>query len=108
MLKGKITISELSRIINVSRPTLYKYCEEYEKNKFANIPVKIRNLFDYIYSDYSFNRHDILEFCIRNLDRMNDNSIIDEIKSLMSKDETFKNKLRVFIDSYYEDYIKKG
>ena len=39
---------------------------------------------------------------------MNDNSIIDEIKSLMSKDETFKNKLRVFIDSYYEDYIKKG
>ena len=107
MLKGKITISELSRIINVSRPTLYKYCEEYEKNKFANMPVKIRNLFDYIYSDSSVDHHDILDFCIRNLDKMNDNSIIDEIKSLMSKDETFKNKLRMFIDSYYNDYVKK-
>ena len=40
MLKGKITISELSRIINVSRPTLYKYCEEYEKNKFAICQLK--------------------------------------------------------------------
>ena len=47
---GKITISELARLTNLSRPTLYKYVEEYENNDISNIPADILELFNYIYS----------------------------------------------------------
>lgn len=107
-LKGKITISELSRIINVSRPTLYKYVEEYENDPvFNTIPLKILNLFEFIYSDKVNDKYDILEYYISNFKTTNDASILDEIKTLIVSDNDFKKKLREFIDNYYSNIKRR-
>ena len=107
-LKGKITISELSRIINISRPTLYKYVEAYENDSTFNIiPTKILDLLNFIYSDKVNDKYDILEYYVVNFEKSNDASIIDEIKTLIISDNIFKIKLREFIDNYYSD-IKRG
>lgn len=104
---GKITIAELSRIIDVSRPSLYKYVEEFETKKYINIPKPIITLFEFVYSDYCYGKQDIIEYCAANFSSKNTSSLIDEIKILIS-DEEFKLKLRIFLDSYYNDKQKKG
>lgn len=103
--KGKITISELSRLVNLSRPTLYKYVEEYESEIYDNLPSEILNLFDYIYSSKSFGKNDIIEYCANNFSSLSTNSIIDEVKMLINSKEGFKEKLRIFIDEYYKENI---
>ena len=42
-----ITVSELARLINISRPTLYKYKEMYETGD-AELELKYKELFDNI------------------------------------------------------------
>lgn len=103
LLKGKITISELSRLINFSRPTLYKYLDEYEKKCYDNIPSNVVNLFDYIYSDESYNKNDIIEYCASSFMFSSTNSIIDEVKMLIKTKDGFKEKLREFIDDFYKE-----
>ena len=104
---GKITIAELSRIIDVSRPSLYKYVEEFETKKIINIPEKIRILFEFVYSNDCYGKQDIIEYCACNFSSKNTSSLIDEIKILISDDE-FKLKLRIFLDSYYNEKQKRG
>ena len=40
-----ITISELSRLTKKSRPTLYKYINDYENQVYDNIPFNFIKLF---------------------------------------------------------------
>lgn len=105
--KGKITISELSRILNISRPTLYKYVEEYECEFIQNIPDGILEIFDYIYSDKSYDKNDIMQFCIANHNSNTKDFVIDKIKMLMKVDDNFTDELIKFIDSYYKNDFRK-
>lgn len=101
---GKITISELSRLTDLSRPTLYKYVEEYEAEKIHNIPNEILPLFDYIYSAEAKNKADIINYCIQKNKKSAESSVFDKIKMLFNTDEQFKKKLIVFVN----DYCKNG
>ena len=42
-----IRLTELSAYLKFSRPTLYKYIDEYEQNKYINIDYKVRKVFDW-------------------------------------------------------------
>lgn len=57
-----ITITELSRIINKSRPTIYKYISDFELEKFDEIPTVVLNLFQSIISG-EFSKKDIYSYC---------------------------------------------
>lgn len=103
---GKITIAELSRVINISRPSLYKYVNEYEMDNFTNIPIKIIELFDFIYSEKSYNKNDIIEYCVSKYMVTSCNSIIDEVKMLINTRPSFKEELRIFIDDFYKNNSK--
>lgn len=41
-----ITITELSRLTKKSRPTIYKYINEYEKGNYDEIPYSMITLFE--------------------------------------------------------------
>ena len=97
---GKITISQISRLTDLSRPTLYKYVLEYENNELSNIPKDILNLFDYIYSNESKTKEDIINYCIQKNKRSAESSVLDKIKMLFNTDEQFKKKLIVFVNEY--------
>lgn len=97
---GKITISGLSRLTDLSRPTLYKYVEEYEGNIYNNIPKEILALFDYIYSNEAKNKEDIINYCIQKNRKSAESSVLDKIKMLFNTDEQFKKKLIVFVNDY--------
>lgn len=101
-INGKITISELSRLVDISRPTLYKYVEEYEKGNFNTIPKELLKLFDYINSDSVTDKSMIIGYCIDTYKKTNEHSVLDKIKMLMKTDWKFKKKLIEFVDEYCE------
>lgn len=43
-----LSITELSRLLQRSRPTVYKYVTEYKSKRFDNIPNSVKELFDRI------------------------------------------------------------
>ena len=57
-----ITITELSRIMNKSRPTIYKYIQDYEEGNFDEVPLVVRELFDSITTN-GFGKKDIYNYC---------------------------------------------
>lgn len=47
-LREVIPLLELARMLNVSRPTLYKYMEYYDSGNFEKIPTRVHECFDYM------------------------------------------------------------
>lgn len=99
-INGKITISELSRLVDISRPTLYKYVEEYEKGNHTSIPKELLSLFNYINQDSVTDKSMIIGYCIDTYKKTNENSVLDKIKMLMKTDGKFKKMLIEFVDEY--------
>ena len=57
-----ISITELSRIMNKSRPTIYKYISDYEKGSLDELPLVVKELFDSIVKK-DFSKKDIYVYC---------------------------------------------
>ncbi len=107
-----ITVSELARLINVSRPTLYKYKEMYEE-KDAELEIKYKELFDYIESCLVKNQ--IYNYT-NNIFKSSDDSLTDKLKFEENKDlvtlfnKIIDNKEKINIDElnqYIEEKIKE-
>lgn len=43
-----LSVTELSRLLKKSRPTVYKYVTDYKGKRFDNIPNSVKELFDRI------------------------------------------------------------
>lgn len=54
-----IRLTELAQATNISRPTLYKYIEMYEKDEDKKITTEFKNIFDFIISDLCVNRQSL-------------------------------------------------
>lgn len=92
-----ITITELSRIMNKSRPTLYKYLFDYEREEYDDIPNIVKDLFDsivnknfskkdiYIYCDTYFNKDDdlseIVSFIKENKSKLDLNKVMNFLRN---------------------------
>ena len=61
-----IKIMELSKMLDVSRPTLYKMIELYDSNELEKIPVHIISLFKYLQNPY-INKNNILSYIVTNI-----------------------------------------
>ena len=57
-----VTISELSRLLNKSRPTVYKYISDYEEGILDSIPESVKELFRLI-SEEDYEYEKIVEYC---------------------------------------------
>ena len=57
-----ISITELSRILNKSRPTVYKYISDFESGKTAGLPLSVKKLFTQIAAG-DIPKRGIYEYC---------------------------------------------
>ena len=57
-----ITITELSRLLGKSRPTVYKYISDFEEGNYAAIPSSVKKLFADIQSG-AIPKKGIYEYC---------------------------------------------
>jgi len=58
-------ITELSQILNISRPTLYKYMELYEIDEDKRITFEYKKLFDFITSNDCLSRQSLYLFLFK-------------------------------------------
>lgn len=57
-----ISITELSRLLKKSRPTVYKYVFDFESGKYGQIPHSIKKLFEEIQTGAASKR-EICQYC---------------------------------------------
>ena len=57
-----ITVTELSRLLGKSRPTVYKYISDFESGNYAALPNSIKKLFTDIQSG-NVPKKSIYEYC---------------------------------------------
>ena len=58
-------LTELANYLNLSRPTLYKYIEEYEKRKYKDIDQISRKVFDFIKKKTTYHKIQVIDFIIQ-------------------------------------------
>jgi hypothetical protein len=90
-----LTITELSRITNKSRPTLYKYISDFELGALDEIPPVMVKLFQSIVSG-EFSKKDVYSYC--DIYFMDDSELKDVI--LLIKENSKKlnlERLKEFI-----------
>ena len=78
-----ISITELSRLTNKSRPTIYKWSETYESGNRNDLPRAVLELFDLIAKRGS--KKDVYEFCENNFFDVNAENPLAEIIELLRK-----------------------
>lgn len=61
---SQMRLVELATYLEISRPTLYKYLESYEKKEYNDIEKKCLDLFDYIQNTKNIQRHMIMNYLI--------------------------------------------
>ena len=57
-----ITITELSKLLGKSRPTVYKYISDYETGRYSALPHSVKALFDKIMAG-EVSRRGVFEYC---------------------------------------------
>ena len=57
-----ISITELSRLLNKSRPTVYKYINDYENGDLSMVPELVKELFRLIIEE-GISREEVESYC---------------------------------------------
>ena len=57
-----VSITELSKLLGKSRPTVYKYVSDYESGNYSALPNSVRSLFDKIVAGETSKRG-VFEYC---------------------------------------------
>ena len=96
-ITSKITISELARLFNISRPTMYKYIKCYENGELDLIPEEIKNMFDYIVNNEIYNKEQIYNHAMNKFDATSKEAILDRIKILLDNNEDFKELMNIIV-----------
>lgn len=107
-----VTITELSKLLGKSRPTVYKYVSDYEAGNYSAIPHSVRSLFDKIMSGEA-SRRGVLEYCDHwfgtqaspKKEKKEKTVTLKEIFKLLKDNEGVLNLAK--IKSYIEEEIKR-
>jgi hypothetical protein len=105
-----VTITELSKLLGKSRPTVYKYVSDYEAGNYRALPHSVRALFDKIMSGETSKRG-VFEYCdhwftSRTASTATDKpTTLKEIIRLLKDNEGRLNLTK--IKSYIEEELKK-
>ncbi len=102
-----ITISELSRLINISRPTLYKYIEDFENNRFGGISYDYVLLFQFIVNDNTISKKQIYDYCANTFRVTSDKVILEKLKMKMEEDNDYKDTISLLVNNMDKIDIKE-
>ncbi len=95
-----VSITELSRLLNKSRPTVYKYVSDFENGNHALVPPSVRKLFKEIQAGNAPKR-DVYEYCDRWF------MPVDKPKKVQEKPITLKEIVKLLKDNERKLDLKK-
>lgn len=95
----EIKITELSDYLQISRPTIYKYIEDYDLNNKKNINANIVKLFDYICKNTLIDKSNVIKYILnqlylpKNEEKYIHNNLSEKINFFLEKKEN-ENKIQ--------------
>ncbi|ERJ12292.1 hypothetical protein [Haloplasma contractile] len=96
-----LRLTELSNYLSISRPTLYKYIEDFENENYENLNPSIRKIFFYIESNDDITKKDVITYIISilNEDKIfsREDLLVSEIIECL-KNETSTDKLQFLLN----------
>ena len=98
MTLDDLSITELSRLLKKSRPTVYKYVTDYKGKRFDNIPNSVKELFDRIKAGST--KSEVYAYCESNFfEKEIKSGELKQIINLIIENEEFIDleKLKKFI-----------
>ncbi len=112
-----ISITELSRALKKSRPTVYKYISDFERGNDSDIPYSVKKLFQNIQSG-NIPKREIYEYCNHWFGADSASIVFHSAKENRAKATTLKDIFRLLkehersldlakIKSYIEEEIRK-
>lgn len=84
----EIKITELANYLQVSRPTMYKFIEAYDKGERDVINKNVLKLFDYISENKLIDKRNVIAFILTNLTNLK-TSITPEQQKLVNEIEYY-------------------
>lgn len=85
-ITNKISITEIARLTNKTRPSIYKYISEYKSQKYKDIPHAFVLLFNKIENDES--KEEIIKFCEQNFKIITSNNKLNDLIHLLKENYT--------------------
>ena len=109
-----ISITELSRILNKSRPTVYKYVSDFESGNEQAVPTSVKKLFYQIQAG-NIPKREIYEYCDfwfaregKHEEKTQDTGKAVTLKEIFKLLKINERKLDLFkLKIYIEDELKK-
>jgi len=92
-----LKLTELSNYLGYSRPTLYKYLEDYENKKYKQINFRVRKVFDFIMKKKTLSKIEVINFILQldtEVEKNNFDLFIEELK----KDEKLIQDISTYIE----------
>lgn len=106
-----ITISELSRLVGVSRPTMYKYLTLYENKEYNNIPVEIIEILNDLNSKNLYSKQEVYNYFSNKFSSTSTRGILDKTKVLIYENKNFNSLLEYLVDNSnkidFKDILEK-
>lgn len=80
-----LRLTELSTYLKYSRPTLYKYLDDYDRKKYEMIDFKVKKVFDFIMKKTTLTKISVIEYIISLEDEQSHDEINKEIHHIVDE-----------------------
>jgi|GEM_PF-1345083 len=104
--KLNLRLTELSNYLNFSRPTMYKYIEDYEKRNYSKIDYNVMQVLKFINKKSTISKLQVIDYII-NLNA-DSSKLDDKIADLINTEKKEKYLLKlidIFKLDNYQDII---
>lgn len=100
--KLNIKLTDLAHYLNISRPTLYKYIDAYEQEKYAEMSKKSKKIFMFIDKNPTASKIDVIDYIIH----LNKTHSFEELKSLFHAIENDEKLIDYLVHDVHQNGVK--
>ncbi|BCR36670.1 hypothetical protein [Mariniplasma anaerobium] len=99
-----LRLTELSDYLGFSRPTLYKYLEDYENKKYKAIDYKVKTVFDFIMKKKTLSKIEVINYII-DLNGDKKESNLDKLFKEIKDDDILTKRIIELIDKKGMNFV---
>ena len=104
-----IRYTELAKYLNISRPTLYKYIEDFNGKQYSKIDYYVLDVLKFIKRKTTISKLQVIDYIIKQKQMLPNDHLVEKMKNLIDnerKEELLVKLLDVFKKDDFEKIIE--
>lgn len=105
-----IRYTELAKYLNISRPTLYKYIEDFNRKQYSKIDYYVLDVLKFIKRKTTVSKLQVIDYIIKQKQMLPNDHLVEKMKKLIDnekKEELLVKLLDIFKKDDFEEIIEK-